>query len=537
VYILLLFISGRLNSHTNYYQIQIGTEDVKLVTFTLDGRKIILIDTPGFDDTKRTDIDILEIIGLHLQEGSKKKMFLTGVIYMQRITDNRMPGSATRSLRVLRKLCGVDNYHHLALVTSHWDIVSHDEGVYRENQLRNGDEYWKEMLDNGAIVDRHLNNKESAIKILKHFLPKPSIVLQYQKEFGEHGIVGKTAAGMVILDSLHEELEMHKKRLEQLIKENAAVKAKNAELESRVDLLQAKVDRLREDERKRERGIEENLLSKAQIVRDSETKQREMEGEMRALREQVLKLNLDQENLVNEHMKSKETLLDEAITAKNEAERKMQDLTRELEKLRQDDKGDGVTNDDSSSNQQTVGKVKIETGGDQDIAKSTVNEDLISTEQAVRESETEKNTAETQINSLKDEIEKLKQDLENERAEKERILYEKLKSKEEAIKEVKTAKINAENEIGLLTTRLESPQHDKEGRRIEKDLRLTEQAIETAEIAKGVAEREMEGVEKDMNKVQSEQQRATEEISMLQTPVKEIVSEKRWLRLPECVNQ
>ena len=34
--------------------------------FTLDGRRVILMDTPGFDDTSKTDTEILTIIATFL---------------------------------------------------------------------------------------------------------------------------------------------------------------------------------------------------------------------------------------------------------------------------------------------------------------------------------------------------------------------------------------------------------------------------------------------------------------------------------------
>jgi hypothetical protein len=34
--------------------------------FNLDGRRVILVDTPGFDDTTRSDIDVLNTIALFL---------------------------------------------------------------------------------------------------------------------------------------------------------------------------------------------------------------------------------------------------------------------------------------------------------------------------------------------------------------------------------------------------------------------------------------------------------------------------------------
>src|ERR1700733_1884283 len=119
---------------------------------------MILFDSPGFDDTNRADIDLLKMIGLHLQQGAKENKYLTGVIYIRNITDGRMSGSALNYLRVLRQLCGADHYGHIALVTSHWDRIGTAEGEARETQLCT--DFWADMINKGAKVCRHTNTKE-----------------------------------------------------------------------------------------------------------------------------------------------------------------------------------------------------------------------------------------------------------------------------------------------------------------------------------------------------------------------------------------
>ena len=43
------------------------TSEVQLADkFTLDRRKVILIDTPGFDDTTKSDTDVLKVIAAFL---------------------------------------------------------------------------------------------------------------------------------------------------------------------------------------------------------------------------------------------------------------------------------------------------------------------------------------------------------------------------------------------------------------------------------------------------------------------------------------
>ena len=53
-----LQVGGDLESCTSEVQVTDA--------FTLDERRVILIDTPGFDDTSRSDTDILELIATFL---------------------------------------------------------------------------------------------------------------------------------------------------------------------------------------------------------------------------------------------------------------------------------------------------------------------------------------------------------------------------------------------------------------------------------------------------------------------------------------
>ena len=60
-------------NHASGSNLQVGkalnscTAEVALAdVFTLDERRVILIDTPGFDDTSRSDTDILRMIAAYL---------------------------------------------------------------------------------------------------------------------------------------------------------------------------------------------------------------------------------------------------------------------------------------------------------------------------------------------------------------------------------------------------------------------------------------------------------------------------------------
>src|ERR1700761_2110501 len=64
------------------------------------------VDCPGFDDTRRSDTDILHEITETLSALHIVGLRLKGVIYLQRITDNKMQGSSMKNLQLFVKMIG-----------------------------------------------------------------------------------------------------------------------------------------------------------------------------------------------------------------------------------------------------------------------------------------------------------------------------------------------------------------------------------------------------------------------------------------------
>ncbi|KAF8065332.1 P-loop containing nucleoside triphosphate hydrolase protein [Lyophyllum atratum] len=120
------------------------------------GRRIMLVDTPGFDDTYLTDREILRRIAIWLARSYNSKMKLAGLIYLHRITDNRMSGSAMQNVEMFKKLCGKDVSKKVVLITTMWDEVSEVTGAQRERQIK--DKFWKDILELGSRTVRfHLS--------------------------------------------------------------------------------------------------------------------------------------------------------------------------------------------------------------------------------------------------------------------------------------------------------------------------------------------------------------------------------------------
>jgi hypothetical protein len=74
----------------------------------------------------------------------KGKVTLAGVIYMHRISDIRMSGTARRNFTMFRKLCGENALSNVVLVTTMWgNLVDMEEGEARERELQNKDGFFK----------------------------------------------------------------------------------------------------------------------------------------------------------------------------------------------------------------------------------------------------------------------------------------------------------------------------------------------------------------------------------------------------------
>ena len=75
----------------------------------LNGVRVWLIDTPGFDDTYRSDAEVLKDVAFWLAAAYTKHTQLAGILYLHRITEPKFQGSAKRNLRMFQQLCGTKN--------------------------------------------------------------------------------------------------------------------------------------------------------------------------------------------------------------------------------------------------------------------------------------------------------------------------------------------------------------------------------------------------------------------------------------------
>jgi hypothetical protein len=161
------------------------------------------VDTPGFDDSKRSDSEILAEISRLLAFQYETGLSLKGVIYLHRITDIRYQGSSVKTLNVFQKICGKNAMKNVMLVTTRWNEVEESIGANRERELR--DQFWKYMLSNGSTMMRYHGDHDSAVAIASQLLNKSTIILDLQRELvDEKKPLVSTAAGSLVNDNIED---------------------------------------------------------------------------------------------------------------------------------------------------------------------------------------------------------------------------------------------------------------------------------------------------------------------------------------------
>lgn len=147
------------------------TQEPAAVQFELDGRPVVLIDTPGFDDTTRNDVQILEDIAKWLpkQDFFSKKQPIDGMILLYPITSDFDSTLEKRRTRILQKILGKNAYKRVVIATTMWGSLIDETEVERDISMRWQQEggVWDEFRQGGAHLTKHSNTKQSADRILR----------------------------------------------------------------------------------------------------------------------------------------------------------------------------------------------------------------------------------------------------------------------------------------------------------------------------------------------------------------------------------
>lgn len=257
-------------------------------------RNVFLVDTPGFDDSDKSDAEILSMLANWLAVTYSNRTKLHGILYLHRIIDVRMQGSARRNLKVFKDLCGPDALEKVVLVTTMWEkLASRDEVEARELQLKTANDYWGYMVKKGSKIMRHTNDMQSAKKLVDMFLPPddnliPQVAgLAIQEEMTvQNKSVAETTAGESIRDKIAREeirfataVEEYRQEVQEALRERDD--QRRSEFQELVTEMESDMERLRRREEVLRRDME-------QMVKESydQVAVKNQEDTMRRLSEQ-----------------------------------------------------------------------------------------------------------------------------------------------------------------------------------------------------------------------------------------------------------
>jgi hypothetical protein len=126
----------------------------------------------------------------------ERGIMLTGLLFLHRISDNRMAKTLLQNTQMFEKLCGSGALQNVIFVTTMWDEVDELTGSMREEKLRAN--VWASMIASGSQMARFDATYRSAWQILDQLngVHRP---LQLQVEMvDEKKALAQTAAGFVL---------------------------------------------------------------------------------------------------------------------------------------------------------------------------------------------------------------------------------------------------------------------------------------------------------------------------------------------------
>ncbi|KAG2023956.1 TKL/TKL-ccin protein kinase [Coprinopsis cinerea AmutBmut pab1-1] len=167
-----------------------------------DSRRVVLVDTPGFNDSHESELEILRRVAAWLSDAYKEKIQIAGVVYLTDISQKRRD-SAARLLSVMfERLCGPDFFPKVIMVTTFWDQTTQALGESRLGELKADD--WKSILNNGGsthpIKDRPQDVHAIVDLIIKQHTGgarHPDAVALQRELVDDRIMLKKTAAGKI----------------------------------------------------------------------------------------------------------------------------------------------------------------------------------------------------------------------------------------------------------------------------------------------------------------------------------------------------
>ena len=266
----------------------------------------VLLDTPGFGDTYRSNDDVVDEVLQWLASSYRAETHLNGVIYLHPINDIRMQGSARENLEMFRKLCGEDALKNVLFVSTFWDTVDEAQGVRNGEQLRSKDEFWGRMVKKGSKVRRYNRDDPLSAFAILNDIDDSHCVLRAQEEIVIDGKDPRqTEAATFNIAAMQAEMEARIREEEELAKRLLEEQHRAAREQAR---------RIREQHQQWLRAQEKEAKRKKERLKAEERREEERAREHREFCERM-----------RQEAETREVILAAIVAAQEEEEERMQE--------------------------------------------------------------------------------------------------------------------------------------------------------------------------------------------------------------------
>ncbi|KAK4141807.1 uncharacterized protein C8A04DRAFT_30652 [Dichotomopilus funicola] len=208
------------------------TEEAVSVTCSVDKQSVTLIDTPGFDDRKRTEVDILKLVAKHLMDTYRDGTKLNGVIFLQPINQPRVGAAEGSRTRLFKKLLGEEAFRRVVIGGTMW--TDRADAERKMGQRAQRQDIWGDMVQGGAKMVAYDNTPEGAAEIIRILMKNKPGDLLIQKELASGKGLEETAAGREIEKQKGEDIAKLTAELRDLKQDREATAAEIRELQDKI---------------------------------------------------------------------------------------------------------------------------------------------------------------------------------------------------------------------------------------------------------------------------------------------------------------
>ncbi|KAK4184670.1 hypothetical protein QBC35DRAFT_477073 [Podospora australis] len=164
------------------------TQEPASYNFSHKGCDYTLIDCPGFNDTKRSDEEILQEIVTFLSAKYGTGNLLSGILYLHPINKTRVQGSTMTQFCVFRELCGKNFFSNVILGTTFWQAASDpDKAAKHEKELFSTSEFFGDMIKLGARTVRISQVRKECLSVVELFAGNKKRITKAQDEMKKSG--------------------------------------------------------------------------------------------------------------------------------------------------------------------------------------------------------------------------------------------------------------------------------------------------------------------------------------------------------------